>query len=219
MDNYLPIHKEDEFSFLEKPLSHIKRSLGTTIESSKYRWKIFAAALIIVLLSIFTALVFFSHSHHTKSTSKGRFSPCGNSPEQAVDAGCTFDPLTFQWLPKSCPRDVTEDWENYNNGTAWRYWRDEHGQEEIEGDYTSLATQIGNGEYWTTSGEHVTHCTYMLLRYHIAASRGDLTDPSTRSPTHAHHCVGYILRMARQSPEWNKISSLGDIGYGSCARH
>ncbi|KAH8821804.1 hypothetical protein F5884DRAFT_746095 [Xylogone sp. PMI_703] len=215
MESYTPVPDSEKAPFLEESLTS-KHALQDPVERKRKKiWFLAIGASIIVLVAIAT-VGFITTPRHAIPTSKPR-SECDKTPEEAVKAGCTFDPLTFQWLPKSCPRDFVDEWAGYNNGTQWRYWRDSEGKQEILGGYNEIAMEIGNGEYWTTSGEHATHCAYMLLRYHMVARRGGIADPSTRSKAHAQHCVGYILRMARQSPEWDDISSLGDIGYGSCS--
>src|SRR4051812_2353235 len=89
---------------------------------------------------------------------------CGNSVEEALALGCTFDPLSLAWLPSYFPRDVAHEFvEAAGNGTKWRYWMDKEGAKELRG-IDELARIAPKVLYWTTVREHMNHCVYMLLR-------------------------------------------------------
>ncbi|KAF7539510.1 hypothetical protein G7054_g2066 [Neopestalotiopsis clavispora] len=123
---------------------------------------------------------------------------CGNSLEEAKARGCTFDPMTVQWLPKQCSRAGVDeflsahgthtDFSTRPAGAAaaavksrrgepdgstpypdqnatervWRYYRDEaQTQEYVNG---LIDAPIGHYQYYTTRGEHLAHCAYILVR-------------------------------------------------------
>jgi hypothetical protein len=71
---------------------------------------------------------------------------CGESVEEAVHKGCTFDQLIKTWLPQDCPRYGLEEHlsvaavaENETGG-RWRYYRDREGAREVS--ITELARSM-----------------------------------------------------------------------------
>jgi hypothetical protein len=142
---------------------------------------------------------------------------CGSSLSEAIAAGCTFDPLIFAWLHPECPRDMVDEHLEFNDGKPWDYWVDKDGSvaELIPHDnYTTLSRMEF---YWTTNAEHLSHCSFMLLRFHkVMRSGGERIDGLTKSFDHAHHCLMFLMQMAEGNKDYYTIGTRGNIGFDVC---
>lgn len=146
---------------------------------------------------------------------------CGNSVEEAIIAGCTFDPLSVYWLPASCSRAGTEEFlhhaSSWSNGSTWRYWTDREGEDEI----LDLPSRLGD-LYYTTESEHMVHCAYMLHRlaayvHDQAEGLGEIkADDMTLDFNHSKHCISMMLNATKSSPTRDHINSFGKVQLGTC---
>ncbi len=139
---------------------------------------------------------------------------CGNSSAEALAQGCTFDPLTFTWLPARCPRDMLNEFLDYSGREPWKYWMDKAGTVPVRDDYQEV---LQGTWYWTTNAEHLTHCVFMVLRYYKITERGETPDRLTMSYGHTKHCLMLLLDIAETSwPYWNTINTHGNSGFSYC---
>jgi hypothetical protein len=140
---------------------------------------------------------------------------CGNSSSEAIAAGCTFDPLTFAWTNPECPRDMVDEHLAFNKGKPWDYWVDKEGTQPLpHDDYETLSHM---DDYWTTNAEHLSHCSFMLLRFHKVMGRGgERIDTLTKSFDHAHHCLMFLLQMAEAHKDYHAIRTYGRVGFDVC---
>lgn len=140
---------------------------------------------------------------------------CGNTTSEARAAGCAFDPLIFAWTNPECPRDMVEEHLEFNHGKPWNYWVDKEGIELIPHDNYKTLSHMEY--YWTTNSEHLSHCSFMLLRFHKVMRRGgQRIDGLTRSFDHAHHCLMFLLEMAGGHKDYDAIATHGNIGFDDC---
>jgi hypothetical protein len=203
--------------------SQILQSDATTSDHrfrySAGRYQSLILAILVACLSSGLTLLFLRFFQHetpcTPRTHLPRLS-CGNSTTEALAIGCTFDPLSVTWLPQRCQRHGTEAFAEYpdTHNTTWKYWYDKEGKNQIP-DQQSLAALGGNGIYWTTQREHLTHCVYMLLRVHHAMETGDRIDRLGRSYDHSKHCLMMLLSMRNQTND-DKITTGGDVSFSGC---
>lgn len=170
--------------------------------------------------------------------------PCGTSLAEAYAAGCIFDPLTVYWLPSRCSTLYADDFlqaasiattsdQMATPDTAykrsipltiehegkWPYYSHLPGDPlEHTPTLLDLSTVEIDTPYYTTHGEHLTHCAYMLIRLAHLVSSGEThkMDRMTSHFEHSRHCTLMMLDAARESSMWNRIDSWGEVRSGDC---
>jgi hypothetical protein len=179
------------------------------------RWPTLRVCLLVVVVGVLSSTVTFLAMRipsQKQEATPSREHCCGNSTTEALSRGCTFDPLTFQWLPANRARDMTDKFLESSGEEPWKYWMDKDGKIPIQG-YKPISKGIW---YWTTNSEHMNHCAYMILRYYKATERGANIDPLTLSYGHAEHCMMLLLEAAKSWPYWNTINTHGTSGFPVC---
>jgi hypothetical protein len=116
------------------------------------------------------------------------------------------------WLPSACSQAYTSEFLQYSDTDSWNYWADENGTEPLP-DLSSLSP---GQKYWTTNGEHMAHCAFMLVRLADALNSGKKLDKMTRHFEHSKHCAMMLLDASKESFAWNSIRSWGEVRVGSC---
>ncbi|KAJ5055174.1 hypothetical protein J3E72DRAFT_175452, partial [Bipolaris maydis] len=137
---------------------------------------------------------------------------CGNSIEDAIAKGCSYDPLTLTWLPKPCSREGAADFATANNGNSFYYYTDRHKTSKI----LDLGSRLGTNIYWSTAGEHLAHCAFIIIRKAAAEENNEPLDHLSSSFHHTRHCALMLLEAARYSPHFDQINTVGNITLGSC---
>jgi len=140
---------------------------------------------------------------------------CGKFKDEAIALGCSFDPLALGWLPSSCPRYMTEEFLNFSEtqSVPWSYWSD------VEGEKGTLLSEVEMSAaewYWTTNGEHLTHCVFVILRFYTATNNGEKSHRLARSTSHAHHCLIWLLDIAQTWDGWGAVGTKGKVGFDEC---
>lgn len=107
-----------------------------------------------------------------------------------------------------------------NNETQWPYWADEDGREALTLDQVALMTGPGD-EWWTTTREHLTSCSWMTIRMAHALTMGERVDNLAWSFHHIRHCTLLTLGWAYRAPamELDQLyKTLGGTktGFGTC---
>lgn len=117
---------------------------------------------------------------------------CGNSSSEAISLGCSFDIMSFAWLPPRC-----FDRELMNQFLAirdWKWYLDTEGRQTV--DLASVAA----GQYdqlYVTQEYHMYHCTYMWRKMHRAIAAGAVVDGYIGDIHHTAHCEMQILDRSR----------------------
>jgi hypothetical protein len=182
-------------------------------DHKKTTFSLLVLVLVIIATSIVSSSITLLVTQTTSPPVKTNFKQsCGNSSGEAEALGCSFDPLTFSWLPKDCPRDLTEEFIEFSGSSPWQYWMDQEGTQPILS-YDDISKVDW---YWTKNSEHSAHCAFMLLRFHRVLARGETADILTMNYGHAHHCLMLLLTYAKSSQWYDYIGTHGDIGFGSC---
>jgi hypothetical protein len=85
-----------------------------------------------------------------------RFGFCGDTPASARQANCTFDLMSFSWLPPACAEtELTTEFLRLKN---WTWWIDAEKNNPVP------LHEVSKGEYrelYVTREYHMYHCTYM----------------------------------------------------------
>ncbi|KAK2052707.1 hypothetical protein LY76DRAFT_467798, partial [Colletotrichum caudatum] len=138
---------------------------------------------------------------------------CGADLEEAKARGCSYDPLTLTWLPPQCSRVGADDFTRAADGDRpFTYYKDRKKTEV----YPDLGTRLGTNIYWSTAGEHVAHCAFIIIRKATAEAEGTPLDGLSSSLEHLRHCTLMLLEFARYSPHFDSINTVGNITLGSC---
>jgi hypothetical protein len=110
---------------------------------------------------------------------------------------------------------MVEEHLSYREGRPWEYWFDKEGTQLLPQDNFETISHLE--EYYTTNSEHLSHCSFMLLRFYKVLGRGgDRLDSLTTKYDHAHHCLMYLLKMAEGNKYWNYVGTHGTIGFEEC---
>lgn len=116
---------------------------------------------------------------------------CGNSPSEALASGCSFDVMSFAWLPAACfDGELMNDFLSLRN---WVWYRDQSGSE------TADPVAVARGQYdqlFVTQEYHMYHCTYMWRKMHRAVQRGLPLDGYIGSMGHTEHCEEMLVHQA-----------------------
>jgi hypothetical protein len=176
--------------------------------------------ILIVFLSCtaIAAILAAALSFSQLSTSKVGVAPgerlsCGNTIEEALARGCTFDILSMSWLRDSCPRDQADEFVLYPGAEPWRYFRHENATGEMD---EAALSELGAGLWWAKQKEHMAHCAFMLLRLHAVLERGERPDGLTGSLKHSKHCVMMLLEASKWDPENDIINTPETVAFGVC---
>lgn len=142
------------------------------------------------ILAVFTALVLFlvglslidsQPSFHGSRT-------CGNSSAEARSLGCSFDVMSFAWLPAHCfDRELTDEFLALRD---WEWFLD------IDGIHAVALDSIIAGGYpqlYVTQEYHLYHCTFMWRKMHRAVLRGGPLDSYIGNFNHTTHCARMLL--------------------------
>ena len=144
------------------------------------------AAAIVAFLLIFTA----DHRDDTRTLVPAL--ECGNSPSEALSRGCSFDVMSFAWLPAPCfDKELMQDFLSLRN---WVWYRDESGNEPA-----ADPMAVASGQYdqlFVTQEYHMYHCTYMWRKMHRAVQRALPLDGYIGSMGHTEHCENMLVHQA-----------------------
>ncbi|KAF2657467.1 hypothetical protein K491DRAFT_594987, partial [Lophiostoma macrostomum CBS 122681] len=137
---------------------------------------------------------------------------CGNTTAQALALGCSFDQLTWAWLPKDCPHYTNGDF-IVSEGRPWEYYEDPQGEVIVQRESWQQVLE-GERRVFAVKGEHLAHCVYNFL------SLGQIIRNNTPYPQrlveymHLEHCASLILENLRLDKSWNEVQSMtGTVAY------
>lgn len=176
-------------------LNLLGRSLLETIEIkwhrnwNKKREAMFHVAILILVFLLFgLGSLLIVDREHTNSGHEHVYH-CGNSPTEANSNGCSFDVMSFTWLPAKCfDEPLIEDFLGQRN---WTWYLDGHGQQKAN------EADVRNGihnEVYVSWEYHLMHCTYMWRKMHWAVLQGlDSLDGYIGNPAHTEHCGEMLL--------------------------
>ena len=128
-----------------------------------------------------------------------RFGFCGDNPNpsSARQANCTFDVMSFSWLPAACAEpELTKEFLGLRN---WTWWVDANKTTPVPFDEVAWGDHT---ELYVTREYHMYHCTYMWRKLHRGLLRGQsntegrgVVDTYIGQYGHTAHCEMMLLGM------------------------
>ncbi|KAJ3566719.1 hypothetical protein NPX13_g7030 [Xylaria arbuscula] len=199
-----------------------REDVGTpSLSSQRSAWRDMTTYSFIIILSISLVILSILHLKLIRESSPPPRLTCGNSVEEAQQAGCSFDRLTKSWLHPGCPRPYDEDFVKYpsrHNMSEWRYWTDLTLSKEItDEDIAAGADRPQEETRWIgTARMHLVHCAFGLMRRSDALHDGKRLDYATRPLSHTKHCIKLLLESAMLAPGIDKPIVSGTAILGAC---
>lgn len=137
-----------------------------------------------------------THHQHLPSLTEGvdrleSVRHCGNSVEEALKLGCSWDYLANSWLPQRCiDQELSDEFEATGD---WHFYEDRNGTKELTVD--ELKYRVGpNMTYFTSLKWHRTHCSYQWRKMHRAMKSGGRIENSLADYEHTLHCGWVFLQ-------------------------
>lgn len=130
-----------------------------------------------------------------------QFGSCGDTPASALQGNCTFDIMSFSWLPSPCADpDLTAEFLRIRN---WTWWGDSETTKPVSFEEVAKGN---HAELFVTREYHMYHCTYMwrklhrgLLRSQENAEGRGIVDTYIGKYGHTAHCEMMLLGMEEES--------------------
>lgn len=113
---------------------------------------------------------------------------CGSSPEEALEAGCKFDLMSFTWTQPACiDEELTTEFLRLKE---WAWWADADGAEEV----TQEEVARGSREELFVSWEYqLEQCVYLWKKMQRAAVKKAPLDSYTLDAEHTAQCAEMLL--------------------------
>ena len=138
-----------------------------------------------------------SHSHDLN---------CGNSSAEAIAKGCTFNLMTFAWLPEACwEHEMTNKWLERTQG-EFQWYADPNGLDELPQEPHAIGLR---DKVYASPNWHESHCAFSWRKFHKALVYGGLIDGLISKWVHTMHCTRVLLRN-------NTRLTHVDVEYGVC---
>lgn len=146
----------------------------------------------------------------SRQSNQSVLKPCGNSSAEALSLGCSWDQLTWSWLPPSCPHYANDE---FMKAEQWVYYTDRHGQEAAVGE--NWARALDNEiPLWGERREHLTHCVYVFLSLGQIIRDGTPYHSRLVQYGHLSHCSHILLEALRLDPTWHDLeTSTGRVSF------
>jgi hypothetical protein len=165
-------------------------------------WKacLLFAALLCLLFAV-AGLIYISAL--VQKTHKQHWTPCGNTPTEARNGGCHFEPMMSSWMPDRCFfKELVDEYDDIFE--TWKWYSDLNLTQEITGASELDALRAGNYMRVYTSHEHAheLHCVYTWRKVAIALERNvGLVDSTSLKFHHSSHCAKSISRALQKRPD------------------
>lgn len=221
----VPLLDEDKDEDYNEPYP---KSISTRAQASQWikPLLVIIVALVLIGLSTLTTItVLRARSPHCQHHTPGEMHPhvheqqteentplhCGKSVDEAISLGCTFDPMTLQWLRPECTRTGNQDYLDFLSGNL-TYWVDHEGKIPVP----DLSRQVNEDGFWGQQRQHVAHCAFMYVRLIEAATTDGVYDRKTWSSHHANHCAHVLLKWAMRAPDMEEAKQWARVSFGTC---
>lgn len=158
-----------------------------------------ACSLLAVIMTTILFLAAFEGSLNSSNSPLG-LTHCGDSPALARNLGCTFDIMSFSWLP---PRCLDEELiKEFDSMEEWLWYKDPFSGVQIP------KAEVARGEHqrvWVSYKFHRVHCTFMWKKLHRALGRGGYVDSYIGNYNHTIHCEHMLLMAGAGLEEVNTV--------------
>jgi hypothetical protein len=146
------------------------------------------------------------HSSESLPLPGSRFGSCGDTPSSARLSNCTFDIMSFSWLPSACDEpELTAEFSRVRN---WTWWLDTDRTASVPFDEVARGD---HSELFVTREYHMYHCTYMWRKLHRGLLKGQqnvekrgIVDSYIGSYGHTSHCEMMLIGMEEDGGEVKK---------------
>jgi hypothetical protein len=155
--------------------------------------------------------------------SAAQWTPCGQSPAEARERGCHFEPMMSAWIPDACyfPELVAEYEEMDDIWSTWEWYTDVNLEQSVtdaaalqnlrEGNYTKI---------WTSRDHaHDLHCLYAWRKINMALERKfPLIDARSLEFHHSMHCSVDMSAYLREKADlpWGRKPTRWPMLYHDC---
>ena len=142
---------------------------------------------------------------------------CGNTPAEALAAGCKFEANNFVWQHPLCyDADQEADWRNGTWASDIEFWRGHDEQWNGVGRIPNEDAFSGTIPLvWVNTLQHRRHCLHMWRKYVEAASERRPMDAWTADRGHVNHCMEIIRDFDKSWPD-EMVSSRLTLKYPAC---
>jgi hypothetical protein len=185
----------EDVNLLEKSLQEPTESKWQGNWTKKTKAMLHLAIMISIFLLFGLGRLLIADKEHTNGGNE-RVYHCGNSPAEAISNGCSFDVMSFTWLPEQCfDEPLMEDFLGQRN---WTWHLDGHGQQQAD----EAAVRKGtHSELYVSWEYHLMHCTYMWRKLHRAVLQDlDSLDGYIGNLAHTEHCGEMLLGGFKTAP-------------------
>ncbi|KFG79788.1 hypothetical protein MANI_009002 [Metarhizium anisopliae] len=166
----------------------------------------------IVLLSLLAlatlVIALASFAYDSQHVNTALVESCGGSPEEATSLGCSFDVMSFAWLPSRCfDQELMLDFLHLRR---WQWFTDADGRHPID------QATVAKGTYehlYVTQEYHMYHCTYMWRKMHRAVQHGQPLDGYIGSLAHTDHCESVLVHP---DSSWGELTTSIFSKYVKC---
>ena len=133
---------------------------------------------------------------------------CGSTPGEARVRGCTFDLMSWCWLPPAC-HDEPLSRQHLDLG-PWLWYED------VEATRSVTQEVAARGEIpklFVEESFHQIHCTYIWKKMHRAYLSQRTIDSYVGRFNHTIHCSEVLLR---QGAIWDQVDTSVVLKYPTC---
>lgn len=150
----------------------------------------------------------FSGHSVTLTKSNNKPHPCGTSASEARSRNCTFDQLTWAWLPPSCTLYASTRFMSAEP-KPWVYWQDLDRTQQVG---AAEWEEVLNGEraILAERREHLTHCIFMYISLAQLLHAGGPYWEKLVQLEHHEHCGKMLLGELREG--YGVSQSYSDTG-------
>ena len=235
---YSPLSSDNLLDDKEEPAYSNTTSNDDTLPKSHsplLRQRFAIALLILICLSLLAiglaTSLSSSHHHdenkiappriiyetHVSSATKTNANPhlCGNSTASALAANCTFDQLTWSWLPPHCPHYGNDEFLAAAGAeTPYKYYLDPEGHEIVSPKTWQKDVLGGELMIFGERREHVSHCVFVFLALGQILRDGGKYIPKLVEYEHVHHCAMLLFDVVRKEEDWRRLQTIvGTVSY------
>jgi hypothetical protein len=140
----------------------------------------------------------YTYSTHVTTPTKNndKSHPCGSSAVEARARKCTFNQLTWAWIPPSCPPYTESEFVSAES-KPWVYWQDLERTTEVKGPAWEEMLD-GERAVFSEKREHLTHCVFMSLALAQLLHSGGAYWDKLVDYEHHEHCAKMLLGEIRK---------------------
>jgi hypothetical protein len=172
---------------------------------------------IIALLGLVSLGLRFITKESSSPPQKPILTYCGDTRDQALAKGCTFDMMSWSWMPPAC-EDVQLSNE-YLQLREWEWFADKNMTQPVSRD------EVEQGivkHVWTSREWEEVQCVYNLRKVHRAARAGRPIDGFAGHKEYSEYCADLLVETARAREEGTEFQQTvfeTEVKFVHCRRY